>query len=85
VWPTLEVIVTEAPSHLRKRVDGETGLALIDLRAVPFRIQSRLGGGLRPINVIEHHFGLVGPKRPVKTFPLSVRPRRERRSGPSQS
>jgi predicted DNA-binding protein with PD1-like motif len=31
VWPTLEVIVTEAPAHLRKRVDDETGLALIDL------------------------------------------------------
>jgi uncharacterized protein len=31
VWPTLEVIVTESPSHLRKRVDRETGLALITL------------------------------------------------------
>src|SRR2546430_13392718 len=31
VWPTLEVIVTESPVHLRKRVDEETGLALIDL------------------------------------------------------
>lgn len=31
VWPTLEVIVTEAPAHLRKRVDEETGLALIAL------------------------------------------------------
>lgn len=31
VWPTLEVIVTEAPAHLRKTVDDETGLALIDL------------------------------------------------------
>lgn len=29
VWPTLEVIVTETPAHLRKRVDEETGLALI--------------------------------------------------------
>lgn len=29
VWPTLEVIVTETPSHLAKRVDEETGLALI--------------------------------------------------------
>lgn len=33
VWPTLEVVVTETPAHLRKRVDDETGLALIDLAA----------------------------------------------------
>ena len=31
VWPTLEVIVTETPKHLRKRVDEDTGLALIAL------------------------------------------------------
>lgn len=31
VWPTLEVIVTESPAHLRKRVDEETGLALMAL------------------------------------------------------
>lgn len=31
VWPTLEVIVTESPRHLRKSHDEETGLALIDL------------------------------------------------------
>lgn len=31
VWPTLEAIVTESPAHLRKRVDQETGLALIAL------------------------------------------------------
>jgi predicted DNA-binding protein with PD1-like motif len=31
VRPTLEVILTEAPRHLRKRSDPETGLALIDL------------------------------------------------------
>jgi uncharacterized protein len=30
VWPTLEVVVTTAPAHLRKRHDPETGLALID-------------------------------------------------------
>ncbi len=30
VRPTLEVIVTEAPAHLRKRQDPESGLALID-------------------------------------------------------
>jgi predicted DNA-binding protein with PD1-like motif len=29
--PTLEVIVTETPAHLRRRHDPETGLALIDL------------------------------------------------------
>jgi uncharacterized protein len=33
VWPTLEVIVIESPIHLRKRVDEETGLALIALDA----------------------------------------------------
>jgi uncharacterized protein len=33
VWPTLEVIVTESPRHLRKVHDDETGLALIDLSA----------------------------------------------------
>ncbi|MBW3665331.1 MAG: DNA-binding protein [Actinobacteria bacterium] len=31
VWPTLEVIVEETPAHLHKRVDPDTGLALIDL------------------------------------------------------
>jgi uncharacterized protein len=31
VWPTLEVLVTESPAHLHKRVDAETGLALIRL------------------------------------------------------
>jgi predicted DNA-binding protein with PD1-like motif len=31
VWPTLEVVVTEAPAHLQRRTDPETGLALIDL------------------------------------------------------
>jgi hypothetical protein len=30
VWPTLEVMVTETPAHLRKRYDRETGLTLID-------------------------------------------------------
>jgi predicted DNA-binding protein with PD1-like motif len=32
VWPTLEVVLTESPAHLRRRLDPETGLALIDLR-----------------------------------------------------
>jgi predicted DNA-binding protein with PD1-like motif len=31
VWPTLEVVLTESPAHLRRRVDGETGLPLIAL------------------------------------------------------
>jgi hypothetical protein len=30
VWPTLEVILTESPKHLRRKVDPETGLALVD-------------------------------------------------------
>jgi predicted DNA-binding protein with PD1-like motif len=33
VWPTLEVVVTESPRHLRRVHDDETGLALIDLNA----------------------------------------------------
>ena len=31
VHPTLEVILTESPAQLRKKIDEETGLALIDL------------------------------------------------------
>lgn len=31
VWPTLEMILTESPRHLRRRTDSESGLALIDL------------------------------------------------------
>ena len=31
VRPTLELIVTESPAHLRRRKDPETGLALISL------------------------------------------------------
>jgi uncharacterized protein len=31
VRPTLEVIISEAPAHLRRRKDAETGLPLIDL------------------------------------------------------
>lgn len=30
VFPTMEVILTESPTHLRKRFDPATGLALID-------------------------------------------------------
>ena len=29
VWPTLEVIISESPRHLRKRIDPEVGLALL--------------------------------------------------------
>jgi predicted DNA-binding protein with PD1-like motif len=31
VRPTLELVLAEAPAHLRKRYDPDTGLALIDL------------------------------------------------------
>lgn len=31
VWPTLEVVITEVPAHLRRGTDPETGLPLIDL------------------------------------------------------
>ena len=34
VWPTLEVVVHETPTHLRKRSDPETGLALLDPEAI---------------------------------------------------
>jgi len=33
VWPTLEVVLTQAPSHLRRKIDPDVGLALIDLSA----------------------------------------------------
>jgi predicted DNA-binding protein with PD1-like motif len=33
VRPTLEIVLTETPAELRKVVDPETGLALIDLEA----------------------------------------------------
>jgi predicted DNA-binding protein with PD1-like motif len=33
VWPTLEVVLTDAPRHLRKTHDAETGLALINPQA----------------------------------------------------
>ena len=31
VWPTLEVVLTESPEHLRRKMDPEVGLALIDV------------------------------------------------------
>lgn len=33
VWPTLEMVISETPQHLRRVKDEETGLALIDLAA----------------------------------------------------
>lgn len=33
VRPTLEIILTESPSHLRKRVERESGLALVAIDA----------------------------------------------------
>jgi predicted DNA-binding protein with PD1-like motif len=33
VWPTLEIILSELPVHLRRRDDAETGLAVIELAA----------------------------------------------------
>ena len=33
VFPTLELILVESPKYLQRRVDEETGLALIDLNA----------------------------------------------------
>ena len=29
VWPTLEVVITETPTHLRRRFDPKSGVALI--------------------------------------------------------
>jgi len=33
VWPTLEVVLAQAPRHLRRKIDPDVGLALIDLSA----------------------------------------------------
>jgi uncharacterized protein len=33
VWPTLEVVIEESPKYLVRRMDSETGLALLDLRS----------------------------------------------------
>jgi uncharacterized protein len=35
VCPTLEVVLTESPAHLRRRVDPDTGLPLIALDETP--------------------------------------------------
>ena len=31
VWPTLEVVIEESPKYLARKMDSETGLALLDL------------------------------------------------------
>jgi len=33
VWPTLEIVLSDLPVHLRRAPDEETGLALINLAA----------------------------------------------------
>jgi uncharacterized protein len=33
VWPTLELIVEESPKHLRRQIDPETGLPLLDFQS----------------------------------------------------
>ncbi len=33
VWPTLEVVLEEAPAHLKRTTEQETGLALLNLKA----------------------------------------------------
>ena len=33
VWPTLEVVLVESPRYLQRRMDEETGLALLDAAA----------------------------------------------------
>jgi predicted DNA-binding protein with PD1-like motif len=35
VWPTLEVVLLESPKHLQRKIDEQTGLALIDLELPP--------------------------------------------------
>jgi uncharacterized protein len=34
VRPTLEVVITESPKHLQRKIDEETGLSLIDLEGL---------------------------------------------------
>lgn len=31
VWPTIELVLSEAPAHLHRKMDPETGIPLIDL------------------------------------------------------
>ena len=35
VWPTLEVVAVESPRHLRRTIDEETGLALLQVPSPP--------------------------------------------------
>jgi predicted DNA-binding protein with PD1-like motif len=37
VRPTMEIIMTETPGYLRRRLDPESGLALIDATGIPAR------------------------------------------------
>ena len=49
VRPTLEVVVTESPTFLQRRHDGESGLALIDLERITSGPEpAHLGGSIRP-------------------------------------
>jgi predicted DNA-binding protein with PD1-like motif len=41
VWPTLEVVMVESPRHLRRTVDAETGLALIQLEAADSQLEGQ--------------------------------------------
>jgi hypothetical protein len=41
IWPTLELILTESPDHLRRKSDEETGLALIELHRKRFSLDSQ--------------------------------------------
>ncbi len=38
VWPTLEVLAVEEPRYLKRRIDPETGLALIDFEPVEIEV-----------------------------------------------
>ena len=43
VWSTPEVIITEEPPHLRRTIDAETGLPLINLEALEGRPPNERG------------------------------------------
>jgi predicted DNA-binding protein with PD1-like motif len=46
VWPTLEVVIVSSPKPLQRKIDEETGLALIDLEAPREVIMPEFEGGL---------------------------------------
>jgi len=57
VVPTVEVVLTETPAHLRKRVEPHTGPALIDLAAGrPRPAQASL---FKVPSVVRAHFPIV--------------------------